>query len=285
MDVRAFDMFCGAGGSSCGAKQAGATIVGGVDFWPLATRTFQLNFPTAKIFTANLVELDPETVSREVGRIDLLLASPECTHHSVAKGGKPRDEASKRLAFEVVRFARALQPRWVVVENVIQMQRWPAFPAWREALQALGYHLNVLKLDAYHYGVPQHRRRLFVIGDTQAAPPAPRRYCRATATAESILRDTNGDGLPWPFRPLENGRRAEATLARARRAIDALGPRQPFLMVYYGTDGAGGWQTLDRPLRTVTTLDRFALVRPNGHGHEMRMLQPAVPCLWGSSSN
>ena len=45
-------------------------------------------------------------------------------------------------------------------------------------------------------------------------------------------------------------------------------------MVYYGTDGAGGFQTLDRPLRTITTLDRFAYVKPNGRGYEMRMLQP-----------
>ena len=45
-------------------------------------------------------------------------------------------------------------------------------------------------------------------------------------------------------------------------------------MVYYGTDAAGGFQTLNRPLRTITTLDRFAYVRPNGIGHEMRMLQP-----------
>ena len=61
---------------------------------------------------------------------------------------------------------------------------------------------------------------------------------------------------------------------RARHAIKIVGPEQPFIMVYYGSDGAGGFQTLDRPLRTVTTLDRFALVRPNGDGHEMRMLQP-----------
>ncbi len=45
-------------------------------------------------------------------------------------------------------------------------------------------------------------------------------------------------------------------------------------MVYYGSDGAGGYQRLDRPLRTVTTLDRFAYVRPTKFGHEMRMLQP-----------
>jgi DNA (cytosine-5)-methyltransferase 1 len=53
-----------------------------------------------------------------------------------------------------------------------------------------------------------------------------------------------------------------------------LGDDVPFIMVYYGTDGAGGFQTINRPLRTITTLDRFAYVKPNGAGHEMRMLQP-----------
>jgi DNA (cytosine-5)-methyltransferase 1 len=53
-----------------------------------------------------------------------------------------------------------------------------------------------------------------------------------------------------------------------------LGSKTPFLIVYYGTDAAGGWQSLDRPLRTITTLDRFALVEPRPTGHVMRMLQP-----------
>jgi DNA (cytosine-5)-methyltransferase 1 len=54
--------------------------------------------------------------------------------------------------------------------------------------------------------------------------------------------------------------RATETLARAKRAMDELGEGVPFLIVYYSTDGGGGWQTLDRPLRTLTTLDRFGLV-------------------------
>ena len=53
-----------------------------------------------------------------------------------------------------------------------------------------------------------------------------------------------------------------------------LGETKPFLLVYYGSDGSGGWQRLNRPLRTITTVDRFALVKPDPkHGHVMRMLQ------------
>jgi DNA (cytosine-5)-methyltransferase 1 len=67
--------------------------------------------------------------------------------------------------------------------------------------------------------------------------------------------------------------RAAATLARARAAIASLGEGKSFLIVYYGSDKAGGWQTLDRPLRTLTTLDRFALVEWEGGEARMRMLQ------------
>jgi DNA (cytosine-5)-methyltransferase 1 len=117
--IRAIDLFCGAGGSSCGARSAGAEVIAGFDLSPNATATFQRNFPEATVFTGDLRSMHPKRLRAELGPIDLLLASPECTNHSVAKGAVPRDEASKQLAFEVIRFAKAFEPRWVVVENVM----------------------------------------------------------------------------------------------------------------------------------------------------------------------
>jgi DNA (cytosine-5)-methyltransferase 1 len=67
--------------------------------------------------------------------------------------------------------------------------------------------------------------------------------------------------------------RASATLERANRGFEELGKSASFLLVYYGSDGPGGWQPLDRPLRTITTHDRFALIQPGDAGHEIRMLQ------------
>jgi DNA (cytosine-5)-methyltransferase 1 len=75
------------------------------------------------------------------------------------------------------------------------------------------------------------------------------------------------------FVALKAPKRAQRTLQSAKRAIKTVGKKNPFLIVYYGTDGGGGWQTLHVPLRTVTTLDRFALVKPTPDGHQMRMLQ------------
>lgn len=77
----------------------------------------------------------------------------------------------------------------------------------------------------------------------------------------------------YPAKPLFDNGRAEATLERARRGMKALGEGERFLVVYYGSDGCGGWQPLDRPLRTLTTLDRFGLVEWEGNEPTLRMLQ------------
>ncbi len=273
-EVRAFDLFCGGGGSSLGAKSAGATPVGGVDLWSIATDAYQANLPDAKVFCDDLTNLDPRAISQELGPIDLLLASPECTHHSVAKGNRPRSEESKQLAFQVIRFAEEFSPRWIVVENVIEMRSWPSFAEWLGQLHSLGYKTITPKLDAESFGVPQSRRRLFVICDREQVPQMPRTYCKQDATIATALKKVKPGDWSYRFSPLENGKRAEKTIERAARAIQAVGAEQEFIMVYYGSDGAGGFQTLDRPLRTVTTIDRSALVRPNCVGHEMRMLQP-----------
>jgi len=103
---------------------AGVTPVAALDMWELAAETYALNFPEATVYRMKASSLSPHRVAQDVGRIDLLLASLECTNHSVAKVNKPRCEKSRNTAFEVIRFAKVLQPRWIVVENVLQMQRW-----------------------------------------------------------------------------------------------------------------------------------------------------------------
>jgi DNA (cytosine-5)-methyltransferase 1 len=108
-----------------------------------------------------------------------------------------------------------------------------------------------------------------VICDRDRDVPPITRSRKVAPPASSILRL---DGT-YPSRPLYSDRRAKATLERAERAIAVLGKRVPFLIVYYGSDGSGGWQSLDRPLRTLTTLDRFGLVTWEGAEPMLRMLQ------------
>ena len=268
--IRTFDLFCGGGGSSRGAVLAGASVVGGIDAWTLATEVFADNFPEAKVFTGRVEEFEPGVVLDEVGPVDLLLASPECTNHSCARGARPRVEESRETAFQVVRYARVMRPRWIIVENVIHMRPWSRYQDLLQALRDEGYRVAEHVHDAADHGVPQRRRRLFLLCDRECEPPARILKQRGRKRSAASILDRPGT---WKRSPLDNGRRAAATLERAERGFCALGRDAPFLLVYYGSDGSGGWQPLTVPLRTITTLDRFGLCEPSDDGPTLRMLQ------------
>lgn len=270
--VRAIDLFCGAGGSSFGAQMAGVTMVGAVDAWDIATATYADNFPSAKrnVITQRLSDRSGADLFDRIGRVDLLLASPECTNHSVAKGAMPRCEESQRSGWYVRKFLEELTPRWIVLENVTGMRHWNGFDGLLNMLQKrYGYHLRLQTLDAAAFGVPQSRRRLFIIGDLKREPRAIEKMPGRPVPVRRILDPVTR----WPANPVFNEKRAKATLERVQRGIDALGRGKDFLIVYYGSDAAGGWQILDRPLRTLTTLDRFGLIRWDGRTPTLRMLQ------------
>jgi DNA (cytosine-5)-methyltransferase 1 len=268
--VKGLDIFSGAGGSSTGARDAGVTLVGAIDMCPVATATYRANFPKARVLTSKLEDVDLKLLRRQIGPIDILLASPECTNHSCAKGGARRDESSRATAMQVVKFAKAFQPRWLVMENVVHMKPWSKYKGLKRMLTELGYHIAEQIVDASDHGVAQNRKRLFIVGDRLRQPRLVSGKQRGRKkTAASILEPKG----TWRTSSLTKLDRAKATLERAKRGFKELGTASPFLLVYYGSDGAGGWQPLDRPLRTITTVDRFALVQPGPFGPEMRMLQ------------
>ncbi|MBX8603839.1 DNA cytosine methyltransferase [Pseudomonas cichorii] len=272
--IRVFDMFCGAGGSSLGAREGGAEIVGGVDMWGPAVESFRLNFPEAHAFQEDLRILTPEDVLKKTGPIDLLISSPECTHHTCARGSKPRSDESKDTAFQVVRYAEVMKPRWITLENVVHMKPWGRYKELMAELARLNYKVREQVIDASGFGVAQRRRRLFMIADLMEMPDKVYPVNGVSRTVWDIL-DVSGKYKMTPLRKLN---RAKETLARADRAIAELGSDKEFLIVYYGTDGSGGWQRMDAPLRTITTVDRFAYVKPTSEGHMMRMLQPDELC-------
>jgi DNA (cytosine-5)-methyltransferase 1 len=271
--VRTVDLFCGGGLSSWGARMAGAEIIAGVDAWDKAANTFKTNFPKAVVKNCRLsMDTGPEILGRDIGHVDLLIASPECTNHSIAKGNKPRDEDSQRSGSFAVEFLRKMgkgAPRWVVLENVAPWQNWSGYDLLIEGLEKLGYNTETRVLDATAFGVPQARKRLFVLCDKDRKPHLPTEKTFEGMTARSILQLDRG----WKAGPLRTPSRSANTLARAQAGIEALGEGTDFLVVYYGSDKAGGWQSLDRPLRTLTTLDRFGLVQWKDGEPTLRMLQ------------
>jgi DNA (cytosine-5)-methyltransferase 1 len=265
------DLFCGGGLGARGAVLAGMKPVLAVDAWDLACQTYIANFPDATVLNDRIENLNPLDYC-ESGTLDLLIASPECTNHSIAKGNAPRDEGSRETALHTVDWIAALQPRWFVIENVKEMKTWARYRELLDLLRALGYRMREEVITAADFGVPQSRVRLFLIGGLGIEPPTitPAPYTRKRP-ARSIL-DPEGT---WAMSPVFVEGRAQATVHRARNAIAELGSAGEFLIVYYGSGGEKSWQTLDIPLRTVTTIDRFALVKKQANRWRMRMLQPS----------
>ena len=152
------------------------------------------------------------------------------------RAGRPR--------FKVVNYARVMRPRWIVIENVIHMRPWSGYPGLLQTLRDEGYGVAEHVLDAADHGVPQRRKRLFLLCDRECEPPSciTKRHGPKRSTASVLDRPGT-----WNRSPLDNGRRAAATLERAERGFAVLGRDTPFLIVYYGSDGAGGWQPLTVP--------------------------------------
>jgi DNA (cytosine-5)-methyltransferase 1 len=181
MKFKIADLFCGAGGTSEGAMEA-AEFYGrkpeltAINHWPVAINTHETNHPAARSLCTGVDAVNPRDLFGE-GELDMLWASPECTHHSVARGGKPINDQSRATAWCVVRWAEALRPPVILVENVPEFQTWgpigsnnqplkskkgETFQAWLAALRSLGYKTDYRLLCAADYGDPTTRTRLFV---------------------------------------------------------------------------------------------------------------------------
>ena len=267
------DLFCGGGLGARGAVRGGGTPLLAVDAWDLAARTYKANFSEATVVRGKIEDIDPSQYKRKFYP-DVLLTSPECTAHSIARGAKSGSEKSRETAISIFPWIEALNPRWVIVENVNRMKMWERHEELLITLDKYGYTVSQLLLDSAEFGTPQSRKRLFLICDQYGSQVTKKdlleSHQKQPKSANDIL------DLPGTYNcaPLYKSSRAKATIERAECAISSLGKGAPFLIVYYGSDYAGGWQSLDVPLRTVTTLDRFGLVTWQKNEPMLRMLQP-----------
>jgi DNA (cytosine-5)-methyltransferase 1 len=166
------DQFCGAGGSSIGAEDAGATLVMAVNHWRLAIETHNTNFPEAHHDCADVSQVDP----RRYPSTDILITSPECTNQTTAKNHRqaaaelklwdPKEEAERSRAtmWDVPRFAEVHDYEVVIVENVIESRSWRPHRSWLQAMDDLGYDHQLVYLNSMCEGtVPQSRDRLYTV--------------------------------------------------------------------------------------------------------------------------
>jgi DNA (cytosine-5)-methyltransferase 1 len=256
--MKAIDLFAGAGGFSEGAKMAGVDVVWAGNHWQSAVDIHAANHPGAKHVCQDLQQANWAHVPAH----DLLLASPCCQGHSKARGkesGNPQHDASRATAWAVVSAVEYHRPYAALIENVPEFARWSLFPAWRMAMQALGYQLGLHIVDAADHDVPQHRERLIIVATQSERPLMLQLPKRDYVPAASVVDFGAGN---WSA--IDKPGRAAATLSRIANGRRVHGDR--FLTAYYGNEAGG--RSLNRPLGTVTTRDRYALI----DGDLMRML-------------
>ena len=124
----AIDLFCGAGGTSTGLGMAAAenkmdVQLTAVNHWDIAIKTHTLNHPGVRHLCEPIDHINPRKVFPR-GRINLLVASPECTHHSNARGGVPCSDQSRATAWKVIEWASALYIDNILIENVPEFESW-----------------------------------------------------------------------------------------------------------------------------------------------------------------
>lgn len=173
-DLTVTDQFCGAGGSTEGAKGAGVRVRQGLNHWKLATETYATNHPDTDVDCTDVSASDP----RRYYSTDILITSPECTTHSPAGGTrrsqpqrdiweKPDDPSvarSRATAWDVCRFAEYHQYEIIITENVFEFTQWLLFPEWLNAMAKLGYAHRLVSLNSmFCYPTPQSRDRIYIV--------------------------------------------------------------------------------------------------------------------------
>lgn len=204
--LRAIDLFCGAGGLTQGLEDAGFSVIGAVDVAPLAIEAYEANHPDTVVWRRDIRRLKPKNVLQsldlEVGDLDLLAGCPPCQGFSTMRThrrGTNIEDPRNGLVAQFARFAEALRPRALMMENVPALGEDRRFKLMVRRLDRLGYRLTYGVLDAADYGVPQRRRRFVLLGSQGEAIPFAAADARAV-NVRNVLRDlpvagSSGDPL------------------------------------------------------------------------------------------
>lgn len=289
-NIQAADLFCGAGGTSSGLRVACQELglplhLVAINHWPIAVETHSLNHPDVEHVCAAIESVEPRAVVPG-GHLDLLVASPECTHHSAARGGKPMSDQKRASAHLVLRWAEALRIDAILIENVPEFRTWGPLNAkgrpierlkgslyqhFIEGLRILGYAVEDRILNAADFGAATTRRRLFILARRRSRGPIVWPTPTHTPTGERTLFGHTKRWRPareiidWsiegksiftrkkPLRP--------ATMRRIMAGLKKFGgpALQPFVLQQ---QSGGVPRSVTEPLPTVAAKGAISLVEP-----------------------
>lgn len=307
--IKVADLFCGAGGSSTGAKQAIAQLGREMDLvcvnhWDRAIETHSRMHPEARHYCQDVASARPIECVPE-GWLDLLMASPTCTYHSRARGGRPTSDQQRMDPSHIVTWLTELDVKRLLVENVPEFVDWGPveprsgrpikakkglyFRAWVATLEALGYRVDWKILNCADYGDATTRRRFFLQGrrhgrlrwpdPTHAKQPAHdllaplQRWRAARECIDWTLRGRSIFGRKTPL--------AARTIQRIYAGAQRFGWPEPYLVVLRQHMGE---RSIDLPLPTIAAngnhlgLATPVLIRSDAHGAaKLRARSPDEP--------
>ena len=290
IDGLIIDNFAGGGGASLGIERAtGRPIDIAINHDPEAVAMHRANHRETTHYHQNIWQIDPCDVAGG-RRVGLAWFSPDCSHFSKAKGGRPVKRHIRDLAWVVVLWARRVRPRVIFLENVEEFRDWgplgadglpcrerrgQTFDKWVGELRRLGYRVEWRELRACDYGTPTIRKRLFLIGRCDGTPIA---WPEPTHGPGLLPYRTAAECIDWSipcpsiFLTKEEGRAinakrplADATMRRIARGVVryVLESAEPFI-VPATHNGDLRSNPAAEPLRAVTTARRgeHALAAP-----------------------
>ena len=288
------DNFAGGGGASTGIEIAmGRSVDIAINHDPAAIAMHRANHPGTKHYTEDVWKVDP--VEACAGQpVALAWFSPDCKHFSKAKGGKPVSQKIRGLAWVAVKWAKAVRPRVIMLENVEEFQDWgrltadnkpdpryrgETFRRFVGKLERMGYAVEYRMLRACDFGAPTIRRRFFLIARCDGKPiiwPEPTHGDPESLEVLAGLKkpwvpvaDVLDFALPCPsiFATSEEiweqyGIRAvrplaEKTMERIRQGVERYG-RKPFIIQYHDSREFRG-QGVDEPIQTIDASNRYGL--------------------------
>lgn len=284
--IRAVDLFAGAGGASTGlmlaARRLGlACDLTAINHWRAAVDTHERNHPQARHLCERVEAVDPRDIV-PTGKLHLLVAGPECTHHSQAAGGRPKNDQSRASGWHILRWCELLQVGHLIIENVPEYRKWgplnakghpikaregETYQAFLGALRSMNYRIKERVINAADYGEAQTRSRLFIQAARGRRPILWPEPSHSRAGAASLLRTTERwrgakEVIDWSLKGLSIFNRpiplAPATLARIETGLARFGGKAFLLSQASG----GAPRSADDPMPTITTDGALQLVEP-----------------------
>lgn len=218
-ELRVLDLFCGAGGLSCGLDQVeGISTEVALDFDESAVNTFQKNFPNAKCICGNICDKNTKKEVIELckeRKVNMVVGGPPCQGFSLKGKNLGLDDPRNFLFLEYVDIVSRVRPEVFVIENVKNMisscNGYFIKQIYKKFTQ-LGYTLNHGIMNAYNFGVPQTRKRTIIIGTlNNKGISIPTEYVLEKTTVRDAISDLSylesGEGSDvseYKYEPLTN---------------------------------------------------------------------------------